>query len=227
MTLKILFISNKEWGRKTFRFFRAHTKHHCDFLNSKSKIINKIKNQNYDYVFVLHWSYKIPSHLLKYSKIIGFHSSDLPNFSGGSPIQNQIIKGLNKTKMTAFLISEEFDKGPIILKRRLSLKGTLSDILNRCSDVSIDIIKNIINKKKLIYRSQNYKSTPLKRLSYQDNNLKLYKGLNKVYDAIRMVDSEEYKKAYVILENKLKLEFSKAKKKTKSILCEVKITTKK
>ena len=32
--------------------------------------------------------------------------ADLPKFRGGSPIQNQIIRGIDKTKTTAFLMNE-------------------------------------------------------------------------------------------------------------------------
>ena len=127
--------------------------------------------------------------------------------------------------MSAFLMTEEYDKGPIIFKKNLSLQGSLDDILNRNFTTSIDIIKNIIIKKKLTYKKQTKNKVSLKRLSYKDNNLELYKGLNKIYDAIRMVDSKEYQKSYINLKNNLKLEFSNAKKKKNSIVCEVEITT--
>ena len=56
-----------------------------------------------------------------------FHASKLPRFSGGSPIQNQIIRGINKTYLTCYLMNEKLDDGPIITQYKLDLSGKLSD----------------------------------------------------------------------------------------------------
>ena len=54
---------------------------------------------------------------------IQFHSSDLPKFKGGSPIQNQILKEIKKTKLTAFKINNIIDGGDICMKSNILLNG--------------------------------------------------------------------------------------------------------
>ena len=49
------------------------------------------------------------------------HPSDLPKFRGGSPIQNQIINGVKKTKISIFRINSEIDAGDIVAKAPLDL----------------------------------------------------------------------------------------------------------
>ena len=90
------------------------------------EILNKI---NPDYVFFTDWSWIVPKKIIDNFKCICFHESDLPKFRGGSPIQNQIIRGIKITKTTAFVMTNEIDAGEILLKKKLSfakeLKGNL------------------------------------------------------------------------------------------------------
>ena len=72
------------------------------------------------------------------------------------------------------------------------------------------MINKIINLKSF----NNLKNNPVKsykRLTYYDNNIEIYKGLRKIYDLIRMVDSKEYKKSYLKTKNNLKITFQTLK----------------
>ena len=53
--MNLLFLSNKEWGKKTFEYFKKNTSHKCIFAKNKTEFNVLIKN-NYDFIFVLHWS---------------------------------------------------------------------------------------------------------------------------------------------------------------------------
>ena len=167
---------------------------------------------------------KIPKSFLNLSKFIGFHSSNLPNYAGGSPIQNQIIRDVKETKLSAFILKDKIDIKDIIKQKKLILNGMLSQILERCSKSSIKIIEEILKENYKIKRIKPSKYKFYQRLSYEDNNLVNYSNLNQIYNGIRMVDSDEYKKSYIILKNNIKIEFFKAKKKSKSIYCSVKIS---
>ena len=46
---------------------------------------------------------------------------NLPKFRGGSPIQNQIIRGITKSKISAFRVNSVIDGGDICLKRHINL----------------------------------------------------------------------------------------------------------
>ena len=74
---------------------------------------------------------KIPLIEIPLHGVINFHEAPLPKFRGGSPLQNQIIRGITKTKTTAFIMNEEIDAGDIILQKDLSLDGSIEDIFFR------------------------------------------------------------------------------------------------
>ncbi len=221
--MKLLFISNKKWGKDVYLFYNKNKKFKCDFSSKTSDIIKKITKTKYNFIFVLHWGFKINSALIKNNNFIGFHASDLPKFNGGSPIQNQIIRGIKKTKLTTFFMDNEYDSGPIILKKKLDLSGSIDDIFERCKLISIKLIERIIKLKKIKSTKQKNVGKKYERLNYNDNNLKKYKKVNDIYNCIRMVDSNEYSKAYLEINKYLKLEFSRAKKYKNKIFCEAKI----
>ena len=61
-----------------------------------------------------------------------------------------------------------------------------------------------------------------KRLKEEDNKLDFNLSIREIYDRIRMVDSNEYNKAYIELGN-YKIEFSKAKRKADKLIAQINI----
>ena len=78
---------------------------------------------------------------------IQFHSSNLPKFKGGSPIQNQIMNNIKKTKITAFKVNDKIDAGDFCLKKNLDLKGSANEIYIRMEKTCIAMIKKLTKKK--------------------------------------------------------------------------------
>ena len=72
--------------------------------------LKKINQVNPRIIFFIFWSKIIPKKIFSNFLCIQFHSSDLPKFKGGSPIQNQILKKIYKTKISAFKINEKIDE---------------------------------------------------------------------------------------------------------------------
>ena len=66
----------------------------------------------------------------------------------GSPVQNQILLGIKKTKLTAFKMSKKIDSGPICMQENFLLNGTAFEIFKRLEKLSIKMIKKIVKKKK-------------------------------------------------------------------------------
>ena len=75
-------------------------------------------------IFIPHWSYIISEEIFQKFECVVFHMTDLPFGRGGSPLQNLIVLGKEKTKISALKVVEELDAGPIYLKKDLSLNGT-------------------------------------------------------------------------------------------------------
>ena len=84
-----------------------------------------------DVTFVLHWHWLVPAVYVQENVTIGFHSSPLPKFRGGSPIQNQLKRGILDTMLTAFRLDAGLDTGPILSQMPLSLRGSRDEVLER------------------------------------------------------------------------------------------------
>lgn len=175
-------------------------------------------------IFFPHWSWIIPKEIYSNFECIVFHMTDLPFGRGGSPLQNLITRGIYETKISAIKVVEELDAGAIYLKQNLSLHGNAEEIFIRASDIVFDMIKYIVENKPSA-REQEGKPVMFKRRISAESMLPDVRDLNKVFDWIRMLDAEDYPKAFIETEN-LRLEFSRVSLKSGYIVADVKITPK-
>src|SRR3989344_7802146 len=83
------------------------------------------------YVFFPHWSYKVPKEITGNFECVCFHETDVPYGRGGSPVQNLIQRGHRETVITALRMTDDFDAGPVYLKRSMSLEGLAEEIFIR------------------------------------------------------------------------------------------------
>lgn len=195
--MKFIIITKKKWDSNNFK------KLNKNILISNKINYRKINKINPKIIFFIHWSKIIDKSLFEKYLCIQFHASDLPNGKGGSPIQNQILLNKKKTKLTAFKITKKLDSGPICMKSDLSLNGNAFDIFKRLENISIKMIKKIIKRKKIIFKSQIGKSSFFNRRKPEGSNIniKKIKNINKLYDFLRMLDAPSYPNAFIILNN--------------------------
>jgi methionyl-tRNA formyltransferase len=191
-------------------------------LSSPKKLtINYLKRKKPEIIFFPDWSWIIPNEIISNYKCICFHESNLPKFRGGSPIQNQIIRGVTKTKTTAFIMNEKIDAGDIILQKNLSLEGSIQEIFSRMSENDYSLILKIINGK-YKRRKQSGKPTTYSRRKPKESELKsLNRSINYLYNFIRMLE-DPYPNAFIRI-GKQKLIFKKAIYNNKKLSLEVKI----
>ena len=191
-------------------------------LSSPKKLtINYLKTKKPEIIFFPDWSWIIPNEIISNYKCICFHESNLPKFRGGSPIQNQIIRGITKTKTTAFIMNEKIDAGDIILQKDLSLEGSIQEIFSRMSENDYSLILKIMNGK-YKRRKQSGKPTTYSRRKPKESELKsLNHSVNYLYNFIRMLE-DPYPNAFIRI-GKQKLIFKKAIYNNKKLSLEVKI----
>lgn len=173
------------------------------------------------YIFFLHWSWKIPQNIIERYKCICFHMTNVPYGRGGSPLQNLIIRGYKKTKLSALKMTKDFDAGPVYLKRTMLLNGTAEEIYRRASNLSADMILKIIQSR-IKPSHQRGKPIVFKRRKSEESEIPECKYLQKLYDFIRMLDAEGYPRAFIKYKNFI-FEFSQPILYHKDILCDVKI----
>ena len=180
--------------------------------------LNKI---NPKFIFFLHWSQKVPENIIKNYECVCFHMTDVPYGRGGSPLQNLIIRGHKKTKLTALRMVEEFDAGPVYLKRSMLLRGSAQEIYKKASKLAAKMILEIIRHQIIPY-PQKGKIVIFKRRKPEQSEVPGYQDIGGFFDFIRMLDAPGYPKAFVKYKGFV-LEFSKAKMSGPKILSNVEI----
>ena len=204
--MQYLLITKKKWNTENFKTLNKKV----IFKNKINKnLVKKIKPK---IIFFLHWSKKIHKNVYSKNLCIQFHCSNLPKFRGGSPVQNQILRGIKKTQLTAFKINEKIDAGEICLKKNLSLHGNANIIYERIEKTAINMINIIAKKKNLKFTKQKGKVKYFKRRKKEESNLLStnHIALKNVYDFIRMLDATDYPGAFLNLQ-KYKIFFKNAK----------------
>lgn len=97
-----------------------------------------------DLILFYGWSDIISDDLVKTYKCLMLHPSPLPRYRGGSPIQNQIIRGEIDSAVTIFRMDAGVDTGPIAKQEYLSLGGSLDEIFHSIESIGYKLTKEIL-----------------------------------------------------------------------------------
>jgi methionyl-tRNA formyltransferase len=219
--MSYIIITKKKWDTNNYKI-----------LNKKIKILKEINIKKINYinpkiVFFIHWSKLIPKDLYERYTCIQFHISDLPRGRGGSPIQNQILRNIKKTKISAFKVEKGLDSGPICMKQDILLDGSAELILKNMEFKSLNMIKKLVKQKVIKFKKQKQKLKIFKRRKPHESEIdpSKIKTINKMYDFLRMLDAPNYPNAFIKLKG-FKIVFNHIKKKNNIIDAKVKITKK-
>ena len=128
------------------------------------------------------------------------HPSPLPKYRGGSPIQNQIINGETQSAVTIIEMTDELDAGDILAQERISLDGSIKDILKRLTRVGTRLTKRIISGNTTRRKQNENEATFYNRRKEEDNEITVNEILNQdsqyLYNKIRML-GDPYPYAYI------------------------------
>jgi len=218
-----LICSDKSWNAKLADDLNIIFKKEAEF----SLLTDR---QDFDYyatrlkpkkIFYPHWNYIIPKEIYENYECVIFHTGD---HRGGSPIQHLIIRGDHIATVRAMKAEKEVDSGNIYLEKVVALSGNIEEIFMRINEKIKQIIIDII-KHDLKPEIPNTLHTVLKRRKPHESDIKMLENLDKVYDYIRMLDSDNYPRAYLETD-KLRFEFSNATRKVGKVEAIVKIMEK-
>lgn len=222
--MKIVFLTYKAWDIENLKKFKVSNPDiQVELIKDHEDLdYNKIKKFNPEYIFVTHWSWKIPSEIYDNFDCILFHMTDLPYGQGGSPLQNLILRGHEKTKISAIKVVEAMDAGDVYMKSELSLHGSAEEIFIRASKkIYSEMIPDIL-KTKPEAQKQIGEVVSFKRRKPSESVIPENIELEKIYDFIRMLDCEGYPNARLEL-GKLVIEFSEANRKNGQVTARVNI----
>lgn len=192
--------------------------------NSHRLTADYLKQLSPRYIFFPHWSMIIPQEIFANFECVIFHMTDVPFGRGGSPLQNLIIRGINKTKISAIRCEQGIDAGPVYCKRSLPLHGSAEDIFIRAKAIIEQMIIYMIKESPLPLEQVGQGTFFLRRTPEQ-SNIGEISDLGKVYDYIRMLDAPGYPHAFLETQH-FRLEFQKALLEDGCLTAEVKIRKK-
>ena len=172
-------------------------------------------------VFFPHWSKLIPSTVYTHLDCVIFHMTDLPYGRGGSPLQNLISRGVQATKISAFLCEEGIDAGPVFSKKDLDLSGSAEQIFERADAIIVKQIFEILELD-LTPKSQSGEPTFFARRRPEESRIPANIELTKIYDHIRMLDAPGYPNSFIEFGDSV-LYFTRAQLSGNRILAQVEI----
>ena len=225
MNDKVLYIvvGCKPWNKRVFDEKISRYSGEWHYINSREALtIENLSKLNPRRIFFLHWSWKVPAAIIETYECVCFHMTDVPYGRGGSPLQNLIIRGHRKTKLTALRMTESFDAGPVYLKCDLSLEGSAEEIFIRGAELAADMVLEM-NTQNPEPKPQAGTPTVFKRRKPEESRIVAAKHLRSLYDFVRMLDADGYPKAFMIHEG-FRYEFSRAALKDGRICADVEIT---
>jgi methionyl-tRNA formyltransferase len=199
--ITIAIASTKSWNLDQARELqrRYQDKLIVEIISEKVQLsADYLKRHEVEWVFFPHWSWIIPDEIITNWNCVIFHTSPLPWGRGGSPIQNQIVRGNYDSQVCAVRAVGEIDAGPIYLRESVDLsKGPVEEILMQVSEIVFKMIPRIAMEG-LTPEAQGDPGVTFKRRKPSQSELPLrLDSLRTAYDHIRMLDGEGYPPAFV------------------------------
>ena len=216
--MKYLFCAYRIWALELYQKLAKKHKNFRLLKDHQKLTYSYVKKLEPEFIFFPDWSWIVPKEILNNFKCVCFHESDLPKFRGGSPLQNQIVRGIEKTITTAFIMDEGIDHGDILLKKDLSLKGSIDDIFARMIQNDFEMIDLIISGKFRMKKQKGKPSFYKRRKPSQSELKKLDYSKKYLYNFIRML-GEPYPNANIKI-GKRKIVFKKVNYKNNKLTFE-------
>ena len=187
----------KPWNIAAFHRRTPHLPGRWHLVESAEDLeLGLIARLNPRYTFFPHWSWRVPQDILRATECVCFHMTDVPYGRGGSPLQNLIVRGHERTRVTALRMVEEVDAGPVYLKRPLELSGSAQAIFERVAELVYDMAAEIIATEPVPAPQQGDIVT-FERRTPDQSRLPTGVEARAVYDHIRMLDAETYPSAFI------------------------------
>lgn len=119
-------------------YHKLHYREHADLVCKDAEL-----------VFLVGWSKIVEPDFYRDRMVLVVHPSKLPEYRGGSPIQHQIIAGMEESAVSIFRLDDEHpavDSGPLCFQYEYSLVGPLDRVLGEIASVSAMGIEGMIEQ---------------------------------------------------------------------------------
>jgi len=191
--LKIACVGYRDWAIDIYQNLKGELPEHEFLLQLSEADYCELAIAAFkpDLLLFYGWSKIVPTNLVTNYNCLMLHPSPLPKYRGGSPLQNQIIRGETKSAVTIFLMDEGIDTGPIAKQEELDLCGTLNDIFDRISAIGLKLTLEIVREGLSVYEQDEEKATHFNRRKPHESEITIDELSNQsslyLYNKIRML----------------------------------------
>jgi hypothetical protein len=198
----IIIIANQTWAQKVYEPVSRHPRVTISQFCKNEGELSLLDLKTYDLLITVGLSSRLSDSI--YGKIftIGLHCAEFDRYSAGTPLQNQIIDGILRTKHRIFPITpiglkhEDSQVNRQVLSTEYShevdlcLHGSIEDIFNQLTYTSISLLNMFLDEYPHIeWKNWGKESTFVKRRVQADSKI-AFKDLSeyntlKLYNLIR------------------------------------------
>jgi methionyl-tRNA formyltransferase len=199
--MRIACVGYRDWALNIYDSLAKSTDDTYLIFRSKLEFNeHSLRDFKPDLILFYGWSWYVSEKLLSDYTCLMLHPSPLPKYRGGSPIQNQIIAGEKKSKVSIFIMNGEIDAGDIVGQDNISLEGALDSIFKQIEIVGIRLTLKII-KNGMKAKPQNHSdATYFERRNKADSEITIDEITDRsaefLYNKIRMLH-DPYPNAYI------------------------------
>ena len=178
--------------------------------------IDIIASLNLDIILVLGWYYMVPKSIREHTKLgaWGIHSSLLPKYAGGAPLNWAIINGEKKTGVTLFRLEDGVDDGDIIAQKSffIDYEDTIKEVYEKATMASKEILKEVLfNLDNISFKPQNKNKIEVyPQRKPEDGEIDMLKTADEIYNFIR-AQSSPHPGAFIRTKHAKKLIIEKAR----------------
>jgi len=191
--MKICCVGYRRWALDIYDFLETQGYEILLFNSKKSYNERAIREYDPEFILFYGWSWIINPKLIEDFKCIMLHPSPLPKYRGGSPIQNQIIRGEVDSAVTLFFMDSGIDTGDIVAQKFLSLEGNLSEIFTRMTNIGRELTIDVLEGRYERRKQDDNQSSYYSRRKPQDSEITIDEILTKdgeyLQNKIRMLQS--------------------------------------
>jgi hypothetical protein len=150
--MKIIFLAYRQWSLDVYPSIKKHPRvQECILCKTHEELIRLDLNK-YDLIITCGWSEELGDEITSKIEAIGVHCAELDRYSYGSPLQLQIIDGVNRTKHRVFSFTYDKSSKRAHTHNRLfshevdlDLSGNMSDVLYQMTSTSIVLFNRYLD----------------------------------------------------------------------------------
>jgi len=165
--MRVIFLAYRDWSLKVFPSVKKHPMVSEIVLCKTHQELINLTIEDYDLIISCGWSDELGPEITSKIEAIGVHCAELDRYSYGSPLQLQIIDGVQFSKHRVFSFTYDKNSTRAHTHNRLfshevdlDLTGNMEDILFQMTATSIVLFNMYLND----YPNINWKTWPAEEI---------------------------------------------------------------